>query len=92
MPMLTLTAIRRLVNKYMIIEFQELKHKVGTRFVLNRNSNHFEAEIIGYHVEYNTDTNKIDVTYRIQYIYLNQIVKLNFSRSVIDRIIGFKNI
>ena len=62
------------------------KYPVGTKFtwVRNRTTRH-NVEVIGYHIEHNTDTKRTDVTYRIQYKLGDiQVMTATVARSTVD--------
>lgn len=62
------------------------KHPVGTKFTWKRSrSERYDVEVIGYHIEHNSDTGKTDVTYRIQYKLGDiQIMTATVARSTVD--------
>lgn len=60
------------------------KHNVGTKFMYRRGKLHTEAEIVGYNIDHNTDTNRSNVTYRIQYAFGTQVMVANVARSTVD--------
>lgn len=61
------------------------KHKVGTKFVYRYGKAKFDATVIGYHIEHNTDTKKSEVTYRAEYKLGDlQIMKVNVARATVD--------
>lgn len=61
-------------------------HPVGTKFI-TRDKAKREATVIGYHVEFDTDTQKLNVTYRIETIIVGQSVTSDVPRSTVDRAI-----
>jgi deferrochelatase/peroxidase EfeB len=62
------------------------KHPVGTKFTWKRSrTERYDVEVIGYHIEHNTDTGKTDVTYRIKYNLGDiQIMTATVARSTVD--------
>ncbi len=61
------------------------KHKVGTKFTYRHGKNKFDAEVIGYHIEHNTDTKRTEVTYRAKYELAGmQTMFVTVARSTVD--------
>ena len=61
------------------------KHKVGTQFTWRKARGVYrECTIVGYHIEHNTDTGHIDVTYRVSYPFINQTMTAVLARSTVD--------
>lgn len=62
------------------------KHLIGTKFTWRRSrSERYDVEVIGYHIEHNTDTGKTDVTYRVQYNLGDlQVMTATVARSTVD--------
>lgn len=62
------------------------KHPIGTKFTWRRSkSERYNVEIVGYHIEHNTDTNNTDVTYRVQYKLGDmQVMTATVARSTVD--------
>ena len=62
------------------------KHPIGTKFTWKRSkSERYDVEVVGYHVEHNTDTGVTDVTYRIQYNLGDiQVMTATVARSTVD--------
>ena len=69
----------------MQVNFSLPKHPVGTRFtwVRSRKVKH-EAVVVGYHLEYDTDTDHANAQYRIQYDIGVQIMTATVARSTVD--------
>lgn len=65
--------------------FELPKHPIGTKFIWVRGkAARHEAEVIGYHLELNTDTQQANVQYRIRYDIGVQIMTANVARSTVD--------
>lgn len=68
---------------------------IGTRFIYSV-ANSGEAEVIGYHVEHDTDSGLTDVTYRVEYAfgggspYANQLITTDVPRATVERALGGK--
>lgn len=67
------------------IEAEAPQHPIGTKFtwVRSRKVKH-EAEVVGYHVEYDTDTDYLNVHYRIQYDIGVQMMTATVARATVD--------
>ena len=61
------------------------KHPIGTKFIYRHGKQKYDAEVIGYHIEHNTDTDYISVTYRARYDFAGlQIMTVTVARSTVD--------
>lgn len=61
------------------------KNPIGTKFIYRYGKQKYDAEVIGYHIEHNTDTGNIDVTYRAKYDFAGlQIMIVTVARSTVD--------
>lgn len=62
------------------------KHKIGTKFEwVKTRTNRHEVTIIGYNIEHHTDTGYTNVTYRVEYSFLNgQNIIATLARSTVD--------
>lgn len=70
----------------MTITFDLPKHKIGSKFIYKYGKQKFDAEIIGYHIEHNTDTDTTNVTYRIAYNFAGlQDMTATVARSTVDK-------
>lgn len=69
----------------MQVNFSLPQHPVGTEFtwVRSRKVSH-QATVVGYHLEYDTDTDHANVQYRIQYDIGVQIMTATVARSTVD--------
>lgn len=62
------------------------KHPIGIKFTYRYGKQSYDAEVIGYHIEHDTDTGYTNVQYRAQYNFAGlQIMKINVARSTVDR-------
>lgn len=69
----------------MEINFSLPKHPIGTKFTWARSRKvKHEAEVVGYHLEYDTDTDHASVLYRIQYDIGVQIMTATVARATVD--------
>lgn len=72
----------------MTLEIVLPRHQVGTKFTYRYGKNSYDAEVIGYHIEHNTDTGNTDVTYRIVYSFipgLQDTMTATVARSTVDK-------
>jgi len=61
------------------------KHAVGTKFTYRVGKGKYEATVVGYHVEHNTDTGYVNVTYRAEYLFAGmQMITATVARSTVD--------
>lgn len=61
------------------------KHEIGTKFIHKAGKQTNEAEVIGYQIVHNTDTNKTNVMYRIRYNFAGlQDITATVARSTVD--------
>jgi hypothetical protein len=69
----------------MQVNFSLPKHPVGTTFTWVRSRKvKYEATVVGYHLEYDTDTGRTEVQYRISYDIGVQMMTATVARSTID--------
>lgn len=67
-------------------EYNPPKHAIGTKFIYKRGGKTpAEATIVGYHIEFDTDTDRLNVTYRVTYEFAGQPVTANVPRATVDR-------
>jgi hypothetical protein len=63
------------------------QHQIGTHFTYKPGKESYDATVIGYHVEHDTDTGQTNVTYRISYNFGGQRIVTDVPRTTVERAI-----
>jgi hypothetical protein len=67
------------------IEVSAPAHPVGTTFTYRKGKQAHAAEVVGYHVEHDTDSGVTSVIYRVAYDFAGQRMVASVPRSIVDR-------